>query len=271
MEDLQKANMWKRISAALFDLILVAILAVGFTFLMTVLVGYNARYADYEDARAQYDAHIHTYEEAYGANLNINTQEELDAMSPEERAQYDIAYDACVDDPKTMQLRGAVEDEYTLLVSLILVSVTFGILVAYLLYELLLPLLLRNGQTPGKKIFGLAVIRVDGVRVTPFQVAVRTVLGKYTIETMIPVFVLVMMFFGTWDGLMFYVGLLILLALLIGQIALLIATRARTPIHDLAAGTYVVDYQSQRIFDTVEEREAYYRRLHEEIADREAY
>ncbi len=271
MRDLQKANMWKRISAALFDLILLAMIAVGLTFLMTILVRYDARYTEYESTMTQYEAHLQTYEEEYGVSLDNDTWEKRDEMSAEEKLKFETAYNACVDDPETLRLLGEIDRLNMLCVSLILVSVTFGILVAYLLMELMIPLILRNGQTVGKKMFGLAVVREDAVRVSPFQMAVRTVLGKYTIEAMLPIFVLIMMLFNVWVNTMFFVGALILLALFVGQIILLIVNRTRTPIHDLFARTVVVDYQSQRIFATVEEREAYYRRLHEEMVARADY
>lgn len=40
--ELQRANMWKRISAWLFDAILLGMLSVGCAFLLSVILGYDA-------------------------------------------------------------------------------------------------------------------------------------------------------------------------------------------------------------------------------------
>ena len=61
---------------------------------------------------------------------------------------------------------------------------------------LFVPLKLGNGQTIGKKVFGIGVMRVDGVQLTTIQLFIRTILGKFTLETMIPVYIVLMIFFN---------------------------------------------------------------------------
>ena len=56
---------------------------------------------------------------------------------------------------------------------------------------------LKNGQTIGKKIFGLAVMQTDSVRVKPIAMLIRTLLGKYTIETMAPLLIIFLILFGS--------------------------------------------------------------------------
>ena len=63
---------------------------------------------------------------------------------------------------------------------------TLSTLIAFLLLEFAVPLMLKNGQTLGKKIFGVAVVRVDGVKVSPVMVFARGILGKCTIGTLAP-------------------------------------------------------------------------------------
>ena len=58
--------------------------------------------------------------------------------------------------------------------------------------------------------------------------------------------------------------MLALIALL--QLILLITTRTNSPIHDLMAGTVVVDYASQMIFDSREAMIAYKEKKHAEAA-----
>ena len=109
-------------------------------------------------------------------------------------------------------------------------------------------LLFKNGQTLGKKAFGLAVMRSDAVRLSPLLLLVRTLLGKYTLELMVPVLVIFLFFFGG-------IGILgpgILCGLALVQVLLLAFTQNHTPLHDLIAHTVVVDYASQMIFDSPE-------------------
>jgi uncharacterized RDD family membrane protein YckC len=181
-------------------------------------------------------------------------------MTEEERAAFDAEYHAFASSPEVSRLN-------MLIINLTLVITAFGILIAYLIFELLIPLKLGNGQTVGKKIFGIAVMRVDSVRISSFQFTVRTVLGKYTVETMLPVLLILLFFFGVMP-LMCAVGILLLLFL---QIAFLIGTRHRTPIHDLMAGTVTVEMSSQMIFDTSEDLIAHQKRVHEEEARNAQY
>ena len=68
-------------------------------------------------------------------------------MTEAQKETYDAAYDALIADEEAMKA-------YNMMVNLTLVITTCGILLAVLLWELLIPLFLGNGQTLGKKIFG---------------------------------------------------------------------------------------------------------------------
>ena len=128
-------------------------------------------------------------------------------------------------------------------------------------------MLLKNGQTLGKKIFGIALVRVDGVKITPFALFVRTVLGKYTIETMIPVLMAMMIFIGV-------IGILapaIVLGLLIVQIALIITSKTNSALHDHMAATVAVDLNSQMIFATAEDLMEYKKKIHAEQVKKQSY
>ena len=156
---------------------------------------------------------------------------------------------------------------YLMLMSLSLLIISVSILVAYMITEFIIPLKLRNGQTLGKKIFGLAVMRCDSVKITHIMLFIRTVLGKYTIETMVPVLIIIMIYFGQ-IGL---VGTIIIGLLLILQIVMMISTSTNSAIHDLLANTVTVDLASQMIFDTESDLIAYKNRIHAESAARAEY
>ena len=251
-QDLQKAGMWKRIAAWMFDGILTGILAVGLGLLLSALLGYDGHSRNLDMAYAKYEAE-------YGITFDIS-QEEYTALAEDTRQRYDAAYEALIRDEEAMYA-------YNMMLSLSLVITSFGILLAYLLWEFLLPLWLGNGQTLGKKIFGLCLIRADGVQVNTMQLFTRMLLGKYTVETMIPVSVLLMLFWGTID----LTGTLILLALLAAQLVCLAVTRTNSALHDLLAGTVVADMSSQMIFRTTEDLIAYQKQAAAERAARQAY
>lgn len=250
--DLQKASMWKRISAWLFDGILLSVVAVGAAFLLSLLLGYDGHSTALEDAYDRYEAQ-------YGITFDIS-QEEYLAMPADQQKNYDDAYQALLADETAMY-------EYNMVVNLTLVITSLGILAAFLILEFAVPLLLGNGQTLGKKIFSLAVVRRDLVGLPPVQLFIRTVLGKFTVETMVPVYVVIMLLFNT-VGLF---GTLLLLGLLAAQLLLVGLNRNRAAIHDILAGTVVVDFASQMIFRTTEDLIRYKNKLHAEEAARKDY
>lgn len=250
--DLQKAGFWKRIAAWMFDGIFLSILAVGLGVLLSGLLGYDSYSNAVDEAYRRYEAE-------YGIVFEI-TQEEYDALTAEERRSYDDAYAALIADTDAMY-------DYNMMLNLSLVITTGGILLAYLLWEFFMPLWLGNGQTLGKKIFGLCLVRNDGVKMNTMQLFTRTLLGKFTIETMIPVYILLMLFWGTMD----LTGTLILGALLVGQLVCLSVSRSNAAIHDLLAGTAVVDLASQTIFRSTEDLIAFQKKVAAERAARQPY
>ena len=99
------------------------------------------------------------------------------------------------------------------------------------------------------------------------QLFTRTLLGKFTIETMIPVYVILMIF---WNA-MGIAGTILLAGLLIGQLICLCATRTNSAIHDLLAGTVVADLTSQMIFQSTEELVEFQKKVAAERAARQTY
>ena len=247
MYDFQKASSWKRISAMIFDFILVGMLAIGVAWLLSAALGYDTHYNVMEDAKAQYEVE-------YGITLDI-TAEEYAALSDAERAVYDAANEAFGTDKEVLAA-------YSMLINLTLIIITFSILIAYFIFELMIPLILGNGQTLGKKVFGIGVMREDGVRLSPLFLFIRTVLGKFTIEVMMPVLSVVMIYFGL-GGLF---SIVVLFGIPLMQIVFILSDKARTPIHDKLAHTVTVDLASQMIFESPEALLEYKKRIHEDAA-----
>lgn len=244
--------MLKRISAYTFDMILLVCLVIVLAMALSGMFGYD-------DYNAQMDAAYEEYGQKYDINVSM-TLEEYEKLTEEEMARYMQALEAINSDEAVMRT-------YSMVVNLTLIIASLSILMGYLVLELLVPVWLGNGQTIGKKIFGIALMRTDGVKVTPFMMFVRTVLGKYTLETMIPVLIVIMLLFQM-VGL---IGTLVLGLILLLQVILLIATRTNSALHDLLACTVAVDMASQMMFDSPEALLEYKKRISADAANRAQY
>lgn len=254
--DFQKASLGKRFSAWLFDMILLATVVVLFGFILSNILNYDSYYDSLERACIK-------YETQYGIDFEI-TQDAYLAMDEAEqtayRQAYDKAYEALIADEETMRT-------YSMVVNLAMIIASIGVLLGYLVMELLVPLLFKNGQTLGKKIFGIGVMRTDSIQLTTVQLFIRTVLGKYAVETMIPVYVIILLFLGT----MGVVGIALVVGLMIAQVICLFAGGEGRSIHDRLAGTVVVDLASQRIFRNSQELIDYTEKVHAEQARHQDY
>lgn len=249
MLDLQKASLWKRISAALFDFILLCILVVGAAAGLSSALNYDGYVEQVEDAYEKYGAE-------YGVDLRIS-EEEFNRLSESEQENFLAAN-------KAMNADETAVKAYKMYQHLPLLTVTFSVLFGILIMQVLIPLLFGNGQSLGKKIFGIALMRIDGIRLTSLQLFVRSVLGKFAVELMIPIFIFINLY---WFGSISIVGIAVLLLLLISQIVCLAVTRTGSLLHDVMAGTVAVDLASQMIFETKEEQLEYIKKLHaQEVA-----
>ncbi len=233
--DLQKASMWKRMSAFLFDVIILAIVVIGTASALSAIFGYDG----YADEMTRY---YEQYEEMYGVDFDISA-EDFEKLTEEEK---NIYYEA----DKAMNSDAEVLKAYRMMLSLSIVIVSLGMFIGFFIVEFIIPLFIGNGQTLGKKIFSIAVMRTNSVKITTPILFIRAVLGKYTIESMVPVFLIFMIIFGVLG----FVGALVIFAIILLNIILIFATRTSSTIHDLLSDTVVVDMASQRIFDSYDDK-----------------
>lgn len=252
MTDLQKANFGKRIIATIFDGILVSIIAVALAFCISSLTGYDQYVATINDAKAR-------YEEKHDVKIGI-TQQEFNELSDEDKVKFQAAIEELNNDEQ-------VKYAYNMQINLTMVITTIPILVSIIAVEFVVPLMFENGQTLGKKIFGIALMHTDGIKVSNVQLFARAVLGKFAIELMIPLSMFFMIGFGTIG----IVGIIIIAIIFIAQIICLISTRTNALIHDVLAGTVAVDMASQKIFNTREELLEHVKKRHIEQVEKSVY
>lgn len=250
--DLQKASFGKRIIAHIFDVLLVCVLAVGFITMLSSVLGYDSYIEKYE-------ANIKKYEAQYNVKFEI-TEQEYNAFSDAQRENYDAACKAFSEDKNVLK-------NYNMTVNLILIMFTFGFLLSIVALEFVVPLLLKNGQTIGKKIFGIGLMHIDGIKVSNVQIFARAILGKFAIELMIPLYIIIMLSFSAIG----IVGITILIILLITELICLASSDSNPLIHDKLSQTVAVDLASQKIFNTREELIAHVKAIHAERASRAIY
>ena len=238
--DIQKASTLKRASAFLLDLILFAVLAVGVAWLIGLACDYDGTLDTYTSNFEIYKTEV---ESIYGADAQI-TEQQFNALSDTARNAWNVA-----------------QSNYVKAMGYTIMMVSLGLFVAILVLEFIIPICLKNGQTIGKKVFSIGVIHQNGVKVNAFAMFVRAILGKYTVELMVPVLLLYMMLmFGTGIVSLIVIGLIAIL-----ELVLFFSSKGmHTFIHDVLAKTVCVDLPSQMVFETVEEMNAFRRNAYAE-------
>lgn len=266
--DLQKASVVKRLSAFLLDIICVCIAATLFALLLSVAVDYNGWNNKYQELKVR-------YEQKYG--INTLSQEEYNALSEQEQKEYNEKNEKAQQEAeKALQIAyknkdpEAIETVKTINMvnNLTLIIFSVSVLLAFLVIEFVIPLILKNGQTVGKKIFSIAVMRTNSTKVNSVVLFIRAILGKYAIETMIPLYILLKVFFLGNGGI---IDLILMGALLVSQIIVFFASKTFSFIHDMLASTVCVDLSTQLIFDSEEDKIKYIEQVHAERVKEEAY
>lgn len=265
MKDLQKASILKRFSAFLFDAVLILVVFLALALFLSWALRYDSHLDDLETRlQSIHDKHhIAELEKKHEVVFNnyLYLTEEDKAKLPEEVT---TAFDAC---SKEMNEDKESIKIYETIMTLSLMIVSFSLLGAFLILEFAVPMFFKNGQTLGKKIFSIAVMRTDSVKISTKILFIRTVLGKYTIGTMVPVLMLLCLLFGM-DPIM---PMTLILLIFLIQAVLMVTSRTNSTIHDSLASTVVVDFLSQKIYESKEEMEEYKLKIHREAAEKEEY
>lgn len=251
--DLQRASISKRLAAFMVDFFIFILLFALIASLFSWIFQYSASIKNFSEFYKK-------YEEKYNIDTNISP-EEYEKLPEETKQRYEAAtkeLEENMDEVIELYLEVATK---TFLV--IAVSMFFS----FIITDLAVPLFLKNGQTVGKKLFAIGVMRVDNVRVSHFQMFVRAIVGKFLIESLIPVMLIILEFFGVLGG----IGYIIVALYVAVQVIMFFVTKNKYALHDALAVTVAVDMQTQMIFNSAEELVAYKAKLHEEEAMRSSY
>lgn len=271
---IQKASLTKRISAFLFDVMMIIVVFLVCALSMSAILGYSnyTQEKDMIQASILEKYNIEALEEKY-SDIEVANFIYYNNLSDEER----VAFESNEDLPEELRKNfkdclyeiNNNEKIATLtgtMFSLFITIFSTSLLIAFIILEFIVPLIFKNGQTLGKKIFSLGVVRIDSVKVSPIVLFVRTILGKYTISTMVPL--ISFCWFTLFPSItpLFFILLILLL-----HIVFYFTSGTGALIHDKMAATAVVDMQTQMIFDSVEALEEYKLQVHREEAEKADY
>lgn len=126
-----------------------------------------------------------------------------------------------------------------------MIDISVDLFVGELLAFLIFPLIFKDGRTLGLKMMHMGLIGTsNGLRVKFWQVLARFLIGFYAVESVLTV------------GLVYLIGPFGLVIVLASTI-LMFATKKHLALHDIIAGTQVVDLERTIIYDNPGEREAH--------------
>lgn len=216
---LQKAPFFKRLLALMLDWMFIVIII----FTCVIPMSFLLKVDEYSE---KFDQYYSEYEKKYGVDFDL-TEEQFNAMTEEELKLYEEAYNALTSDEEANKAHDTLFKH-------MLGSIELAILAGYLVMDVLFPLMLKNGQTLGKRVFGLAVRRANGEPTNMITILSRTVVGKFTVETAIPALVICSVLMGSLN----LFGVLYVVAILVANIVLLI--KKNKVLHDILADTMVV-------------------------------
>ena len=121
-----------------------------------------------------------------------------------------------------------------------------SLFVSACLIYILAPWLMKDGQTVGKKVFGLGLANSDGYKFENKRLFMR-ILPFVVVDASL--FLLI--------GVSLYIVMSIVLVMFLLSFALAMSSPKRMSLHDLTARTIVIDLKNSKVFETVAEEEAY--------------
>ena len=251
--DIQKASILKRISAFLLDLIILSIATTGFMFAITAICNYDSYQSNYSDAVKKIEQE---------QNFSI---EQYEKMSEQEKQENSEKLSELL---KALNADDTVISNYSMIISIQILSVSLGLFLSFLIFEFIVPLIFGNGQSVGKKIFSICVVKRDSVKIDGVVLFIRAMIGKYVIGVMIPLLLVAVFSVGIVNPYIIIVGFF---GLLLAQIITFIFSGYHQMLHDVLTVTVVVDKSTQMIFASQEELLEYKKKIHSELAEKAAY
>ena len=227
---IQSASLSKRFSAFLTDIFVFAILFLLTARLFSALFGYDS-------GRHSLEAAYQSYADKYGISLDI-TEEEFEKLSSSQKQLYYLADEEIAKDSDLNAL-------YKRTTILGISTLTASILLSCIISELIIPLFLKNGQTLGKKAFGIALTDKSSRKIKNSALFIRAMLGKFLLGYFLFALCIYMTLFGIFTP---FPSLILIIVFFFNAILCLL-TKNKISLADILSGTVVCDLECQIIRD----------------------
>ena len=269
MFELKKIGIIKRLSALLLDAVLLAVLTTGFMCLIGLICKFDKQQDKLTEYGEKWNDYCLTYygeiADYYGYTFEVGEDKSF-TLKKDGKEELSTSLLSAMLEDKGKKLEGTdaynaytvyqetpyahkYDSQFSYVVSLIFMMISIGLLLSYIALEFVIPLFFKNGQTIGKKVFGIGLVKENCVKIKPIALFARTLLGKFAIETMFPVALLYMFLFSGGGILM----LILIAALALLDIIMFFVTKNKTPIHDMLAATVAIDMKTQMIYASEDE------------------
>ena len=245
--EINKASVLKRFASFLIDMIILVVLITGIFALMSIILHYDEEYAKVEEKYVEHGVYVLNPSSTSDSDKYITCSYYDEYGEVDENSSCYLAWKEFYEDEEALALRSKCDN-------LVIVMLSTSSLIALLISEFAVPLIFKNGQTLGMKIMHVGVIGTDRIRIRTWQLFSRVIIGRYAVETMIPIYCVVYMMINPTGGLL---GLLIIIVLAIAEVLFLGLTKNNQVIHDLVSATVVIDIDSQFIAKNRDELEAH--------------
>lgn len=220
-----------RLAAFLIDAIVFVILFTGVLYLISLIMDFDAHYALLQEE----------YKKV--GYLIFNEEKEKWEFLTSTAPNYEEV-------TKLVTENKVIMEELFFVNSFSVKSPLIAIAIVLLVVEFIIPLILRNGQTIGMKVFSIGLISNTGIAISPIQLFARCFIGKMAVLGIIPALGILYIFLNYSGGLL---GSLIVLVIYGINLFLLIRSKNNTGIQDLIANVIPVDAKETIFYRTMKE------------------
>ncbi len=223
----------RRIGAYILDFILLLTLTAGLALLFSFIFKYDQTKSIVEEKYIEY-------------GLKVLDSETNKYVVVSDKNLYEAAALAFNKDP-------IAYNAWSLMFKKTIWILSLSVGLALLVLELIVPLFLKNGRTVGKYVFKIALITTNDLKIKFKNLFIRFLIGKLTINYLVPILVLILIFFTGGGSLYLW---LILLIIGLANIYTIFGTKRHQSVPDYIAMVFPCDFENQMFFDTIEELNA---------------
>ncbi|MCI5745224.1 MAG: RDD family protein [Erysipelotrichaceae bacterium] len=225
------AKMIKRLAAFIIDAILLLIVSTGILYICSVSSYYDTHYDNLHNQYREIGYEIYDEENKTWKIIDEN-------------------YENFEDIIKEYNNNEIIKKENEFFSKFVLNAPLLSITISLLILEIIIPLILKNGQTIGMKCFSIALISTSEIKVKPLQIFIRGLFGKIVLLGLIPYMCLIYSFFNPTGGLL---GTIFFLLINIINLIFLFSTPNKTAIPDKIGQVFAVDATSTIFFNSLKD------------------